>query len=106
MVPLVGEVFMDRINANDFRANLKECMEAARSEPVKIIRKTGEAFVLLNAEEFEQIQLELASLRGIALGLSDVVHGNVQEASDESLRSSIDKARERVLGKQSKKAVG
>ena len=97
---------MDRINANDFRANLKECMDAARSEPVKITRKSGEAFVLVNADEFEKIQLELASLRGIALGLSDVVHGNVQDASDKSLRSSIDKARERVLGKQSKKAVG
>ena len=73
---------------------------------MKITRKSGEAFVLVNADEFEKIQLELASLRGIALGLSDVVHGNVQDASDKSLRSSIDKARERVLGKQSKKAVG
>jgi prevent-host-death family protein len=97
---------MDRINANDFRANLKEWMEAAREEPVKITRKTGEAFVLLNADEFEKIQLELASLRGIALGLSDVINGNVQESTAESTRSAIDKARARVLGKQNKKAVG
>ena len=101
-----SEVLMDRINANDFRANLKEWMEAARSEPVKITRKSGEAFVLVNADEFEKIQLELASLRGIALGLSDVVHGNVQDSTPESIKSAMDKARERVLGKQNKKAVG
>lgn len=51
---------MDRTNANDFRTNLKEWMEATRSEPVKITRKSGEAFVLLNADEFEKMQVELA----------------------------------------------
>lgn len=97
---------MNRINANDFRANLKEWMDTASEGPVKITRKSGEAFVLLNADEFEKIQLELASLRGIALGLSDVVHGNVHDSTPESAKSAINKARERVLGKQEKKAVG
>ncbi len=97
---------MERTSANDFRSNLKEWMESARTEPIKITRKSGESFVLLNSEEFEKIQLELASLRGIALGLSDVVNGNVQEFTEESIKSSMDKARERVFGKQIKKAVG
>ena len=44
---------MDRTSADQFRSNMKEWMEAARSEPVKITRKSGEAFVLLNADIFE-----------------------------------------------------
>ncbi|NJM09551.1 MAG: type II toxin-antitoxin system Phd/YefM family antitoxin [Bdellovibrionaceae bacterium] len=97
---------MDRTNANDFRANLKEWLEAARKEPVKITRKSGEAFVLINADEFEKMQVELASLRGVARGLSDVVHGRVRVATPESTGAALDRAKERVLGKRSKKAVG
>lgn len=97
---------MDRTNSNDFRANLKEWLEAARTEPVKITRKSGESFVLLNADEFEKMQIELASLRGVARGLSDVVHGRVRAATPESVGAAVDRAKARVLGKRSKKAVG
>lgn len=97
---------MDRTNANDFRANLKEWMEAAKSEPVKITRKNGESFVLLNADEFEKIQIELASLRGVAHGLSDALQGRVRNAKTQSIEATLDRAKERVLGKRPKKAVG
>ena len=97
---------MDRTNSNDFRANLKEWLEAARTEPVRITRKSGESFVLLNADEFEKMQIELAGLRGVARGLSDVVHGRVRTATPESVGAAVDRAKARVLGKRSKKAVG
>ncbi|OFZ17758.1 MAG: hypothetical protein A2Z20_02685 [Bdellovibrionales bacterium RBG_16_40_8] len=97
---------MDRTNANDFRANLKEWMEAARKEPVKITRKSGDAFVLMNADEFEKLQVELASLRGITRGLSDVAHGRVRPSMAESTGGAIERAKARVIGKRSKKAVG
>lgn len=97
---------MDKTNANDFRANLKEWLEAARTEPVKITRKSGEAFVLMNADEFENIQIELANLRGVAKGLSDAIQGRTRIADRESIDSAIARAKERVLGKRKKKAVG
>lgn len=106
MVQLSIEVLMERTNTDDFRSNLKEWMESARNEPVKITRKTGEAFVLINAEEFEKIQLELASLRGVAQGLSDVISGKVNKSKKYSTDSAIEKAKNRVLNKKSKKAVG
>ncbi len=106
MVRSACEVLMERTNADDFRSNLKEWMEAARNEPIKITRKTGEAFVLINAEEFEKIQMELASLRGIAQGLSDVISGKVKTSDGNSTDSVIEKAKNRVLSKKSKKAVG
>ncbi len=96
---------MERTSADDFRSNLKEWMESARSEPIKITRKTGEAFVLINAEEFERIQIELASLRGVAQGLSDVISGKVKKSQSKSTDSAIQKAKDRVLSKKNKKAV-
>jgi prevent-host-death family protein len=97
---------MERTNSNDFRSNLKEWMETARSEPIKITRKSGESFVLLNAEEFEKIQIELASLRGITQGLSDVIQGRISAGTIESTDSAIKRAKERILNKGAKKAVG
>jgi prevent-host-death family protein len=97
---------MDRTNANDFRTNLKEWMEAARTEPVKITRKSGESFVLLNADEFEKMRLELATLRGVSQGLSDVVHGRVRKATSESSEPAISRAKERARAHRTKKAVG
>jgi hypothetical protein len=79
---------------------LKEAMTATKEGPVKLTNEIGEAFVLLNADEFEKIQIEMESLRGIALGLSDVLHGNVQDFTEESIKAAMDRARARVYGKQ------
>ena len=98
---------MDRINANDFRAHLKEWMEAARSEPVKITRRSGEAFVLLNADIFEKMQLELARSKGLSASLSDVIHGRVSPVTSESTKDVFSRAKSRALkNKKSKKASG
>ncbi len=98
---------MDRTNANDFRSNLKEWMEAARSEPVKITRKSGEAFVLLNADIFEKMQLDLARLQGLSKSLVDVAQGRVSRATDKSTKDIFARAKSKALAsKKSKKAVG
>jgi prevent-host-death family protein len=100
------EIRMDRTNANEFRAHLKEWMDSARKEPIKITRKSGESFVLMNAEEFESLQVELANLRGLAQGLSDSLHGKMKESSPSSTTKVLERAKAKVLGgKKSKKAV-
>jgi prevent-host-death family protein len=96
---------MEKTNANDFRSNLKAWLESAKDEPVKITRKTGDSFVLINADEFEKIQIELASLRGIAQGLSELANGRVKPSQVKSAESAIERAKERVLRKKNKKAV-
>lgn len=94
------EAHMQKINMSDFRSNLKTWMDSARDEPIKITRKTGEAFILVNADDFEKMQIELASLRGVAQGLSDVIHGRVRKSEPKSTNSTIARAKERVLGKK------
>lgn len=98
---------MDRTNANDFRSNLKEWMDAARSEPVKITRKSGEAFVLLNADDFERMQLDLARLQGLAASLVDAARGRTSRVTEQSSNDVFARAKARVHGaKKTKKAVG
>ncbi len=100
---------MDRTNANDFRSNLKEWLEAARSEPIKITRKSGEAFVLLNADVFEKMQLDLVRLQGLTASLVDVARGQIKAASAEATDALFERAKKRALAMKrakSKKAVG
>jgi len=97
---------MERTNANEFRSNLKEWMEAARKEPIRITRKSGESFVLLDADTFEKMQLDLAKLQGITGGLMDVVQGRLQRSTVDSTTKTLNKAKALALaGKTVKKAV-
>jgi prevent-host-death family protein len=96
---------MQRTNTEDFRTNLKTWMEAAANEPVKITRRSGEAFVLLNADEFEKLQVELANLRGVAKGLNDVVQGRIRKSTDESASRAVSRAKTRLVGSRTKKAA-
>ncbi len=91
---------MNRTNANDFRANLKDWLEAAKDEPVKITRRNGESFILLTSEEFEALQLKIANLQGIAQGLSDALQGRTHK---DSTGSAIERAKIKTLGKQKTK---
>jgi PHD/YefM family antitoxin component YafN of YafNO toxin-antitoxin module len=98
---------MDRTNADQFRSNMKEWMEAARSEPIKITRKSGESFVLLNADTFEKMQLDLARMEGLTASLIDVAQGRVSPSSDKSTAEVLERAKKRALSaKKNKKAVG
>lgn len=98
---------MDRTNADQFRANMKEWMEAARSEPIKITRKSGESFVLLDADTFEKMQLDLARLQGLSASLIDVAQERVTPSSEKSTAEVFERAKKRALAaKKTRKAVG
>lgn len=98
---------MDRTNADQFRSNLKEWMEAARKEPIKITRKSGEAFVLVNADTFEKMQLDLARLQGLTTSLVDVTQGRASPATEKSTAEVFERAKKRALSaRKGKKAVG
>ncbi|MCB0343444.1 MAG: type II toxin-antitoxin system Phd/YefM family antitoxin [Pseudobdellovibrionaceae bacterium] len=98
---------MDRTNADKFRANMKEWLEAANKEPVKITRKNGESFVLVNADTFEKMQLDLARFQGLTASLIDVTQGRVSSATEKSTAEVFERAKKRALSaKKTKKAVG
>jgi len=60
---------MDNVTVNKFRDNLKTYVEQVVSNhtPIKVTRRTGEAFVVMSAEDWEREQETLYVLQNNAL---------------------------------------
>ena len=64
---------MQSANAKSFRAGLKEYMDEAISEPVRINRRDGQSFVLMSEPIYDNLRSEIESLQRRLLGMSQIV---------------------------------
>lgn len=70
---------MRNTNPKQFRAELKDYLDMAAKEPIRIQRRSGENFILLKEEMFQGLQEEIVSLQRRLLGMSQVVSGETKE---------------------------
>lgn len=70
---------MNQTNPKKFRAELKDYLDMAAKEPVRIQRRSGENFILLNEAIYAEMQNEIMSLQRRLLGMSEAVSGKVTE---------------------------
>jgi len=70
---------MQNTNPKNFRAELKDYLDLAAKEPIRIQRRSGESFILVSEEKFNVMQSEIFSLQRRLLGMSDAVAGNISE---------------------------
>lgn len=70
---------MQNTNPKALRAELKDYLNLAAKEPIRIQRRTGESFILLNEAAYSALQSEILSLQRRLLGMSDIVSGNLTE---------------------------
>ena len=70
---------MQSTNPKALRAELKDYLDLASKEPIRIQRRTGESFILLSEERFDALQSEISSLQRRLLGMSDALAGNTIE---------------------------
>lgn len=98
---------MESTGGTEFRANLKEWLDVADTEVVKVNRPGGKSVVVLNAETYESIMLELAELRGIHKGLLAASEGRVVRGAEvgKSLSETMNKSKASARAKY-KKDVG
>jgi PHD/YefM family antitoxin component YafN of YafNO toxin-antitoxin module len=66
---------MQSANAKKFRAELKDYMEAALIEPVRINRRDGESFILMSEQTYDDFRNEIQSLQRRLLGMSEIIDG-------------------------------
>ncbi len=66
---------MQSANAKKFRAELKDYMEAAIGEPVRINRRDGESFILMSEQIYDDLRNEIQSLQRRLLGMSEIIDG-------------------------------
>lgn len=69
---------MQSANAKKFRAGLKEYMDAAVSEPVRINRRDGESFILMSELIYDDFQNEIRSLQRRLLGMNEIIDGKTK----------------------------
>ena len=70
---------MQSTNPKQLRAELKDYLDLAAKEPIRIQRRAGDSFILLKEMAYQEMQQEILSLQRRLLGMSDVVSGNTKE---------------------------
>jgi PHD/YefM family antitoxin component YafN of YafNO toxin-antitoxin module len=69
---------MQSANAKKFRAGLKEFMDAAVGEPVRINRRDGQSFILMSEQVFDGFRNEIQSLQRRLLGMNEIADGKTK----------------------------
>lgn len=79
---------MENTNPKKLRAEMKDYLELAKNEPIRIQRRSGETYILMNEEEYSKMQVEIISLQRRLLSMSNILDGEVEElpSSDERLK--------------------
>ena len=69
---------MQSANAKKFRSELKDFMDAAVAEPVRINRRDGQSFILMSERVYEGFRNEIESLQRRLLAMSEIVDGKTK----------------------------
>ncbi|MBF0313370.1 MAG: type II toxin-antitoxin system Phd/YefM family antitoxin [Oligoflexia bacterium] len=64
---------MQNTNPKQFRAELKDYLELAEKEPIRIQRRSGESYILLKEQDYQGLQEEIISLQRRLLGMSQAI---------------------------------
>ncbi|MFM6929240.1 MAG: hypothetical protein ACKOX6_12305 [Bdellovibrio sp.] len=100
---------METTGAAEFRAQMKEYLDMADTDVVKVNRPGGKSVVILSSQAYEEIMLELAELRGVNKGLLAVAEGKVTKGTTAvkgALRETMNQLKAEVKKKNKKAAAG
>jgi hypothetical protein len=61
------------------RAELKDYLDLATNEPIRIQRRSGENYILMNENKYAELQNEISSLQRRLSGMSEVIEGKTSE---------------------------
>lgn len=70
---------MENTNARKLRAELKDYLDLASKEPIRIQRRSGENYILMNEEKYAELQMEINSLQKHLLAMANVINGDTSE---------------------------
>ena len=70
---------MESTSPKKLRAELKDFLDLAVKEPIRIQRRSGETYILLAEHLYAEMQNELLSLQRRLLGMADAIAGNGTE---------------------------
>jgi len=69
---------MRSANAKKFRAELKDYMNTAMGEPVRVSRRDGQSFILMSEKIYDDFRNEMQSLQRRLLGMHELFDGKTK----------------------------
>jgi PHD/YefM family antitoxin component YafN of YafNO toxin-antitoxin module len=66
---------VETTNPKKLRAELKDYLDLAINEPIRIQRRSGDNFVLMGEKVYAELQNEIVSLQRRLLGMSQAAEG-------------------------------
>ncbi len=70
---------MESTSPKKLRAELKDYLDLATLEPIRIQRRSGENFILMNEEKYAELQNEISSLQRRLLAMNEIADGKSSE---------------------------
>lgn len=77
---------MESTSPKKLRAELKDYLDMATAQPIRIQRRSGENYVLMNEAQYAEMQNEISSLQRRLLAMSDIVDGKTSEYAGKEAR--------------------
>ncbi len=77
---------MESTSPKKLRAELKDYLDLASSEPIRIQRRSGENYILINEDQYAQMQNEISSLQRRLLSMNNIIDDKVSEYSGKESR--------------------
>jgi PHD/YefM family antitoxin component YafN of YafNO toxin-antitoxin module len=70
---------MESTSPKKLRSELKDYLDVAANESIRTQRRSGENSVLMNENEYAELQNEISSLQRRSLAMNDVADGRASE---------------------------
>ncbi len=70
---------MENTTPKTLRAEMKDYLDLASQEPIRIQRRSGENYILLNEDQYSKMQLEIMSLQKRLLSMANILDDEIEE---------------------------
>lgn len=70
---------MESTSPKKLRAELKDYLDMAANEPIRIQRRSGENYILMNETKYAELNNEISSLQRRLLAMNDIADGRTSE---------------------------
>jgi len=74
-------------NAKKFRSELKDYMDTAATEPIRINRRDGQSFILMSEQIYDDFRNEIRSLQRRLLAVTEIIDGKARPVNREEDRT-------------------
>jgi PHD/YefM family antitoxin component YafN of YafNO toxin-antitoxin module len=77
---------MESTSPKKLRAELKDYLDMAAIEPIRIQRRSGENYILMSESTYVEFQNEISSLQRRLLAMNDIADGKTSEYAGNNVR--------------------